>query len=158
MAKSLVSSLSCAHLASRTIELLWGLHIDIGLGKAAWYIRIVFFSLAAIYCFTSWILWISVVRSSGQSSVQQEIEMTEKQPHIPKQVKKSKKSESPEEEDTEETEEGYEIDAPIPNYRQTARFLSTTSLLTMLVFFGTLAYRQLLSGNHTSSDRLTQSP
>jgi hypothetical protein len=156
LSKSLITSLSCAYLASSVIRLLGEWHFDLGLGKISWYTKLAFFCIAILYMIASGFLWLSVMRTSGQSGAQQEIEMAEKQTHShPKQSKKTKIEQS-EEDAQEETEESYEIDPPTPNYRQTTRFITTTSLFAMIIFFGTLAYKQFWAEHDTSNRDLLQ--
>lgn len=151
LTKSLVTSLSCAHLLRRTCQVLKEHHLVMNFGSALFYIDTAFFSIAAIYCLISLLLAALVVKKSSHHSIDQEIEMTEKQASNPEIEKKSTtKPQKSDDEDGEQIEE----DVPLPNYQQMSKFLVTSGLLAMLFFFGSLVYDHFLARRTTCSRHL----
>lgn len=123
-------------------------HLFMDFGSALFYIDTTFFSIAAIYCLISVLLAFLVVRKSSHQSLDQEIEMTEKQASNPETEKK--KAPAPPKSDDDDGEH-LEEEAPLPNYQQMSKFLVTSGLLAMFFFFGTLVYEHFIARKTTRS-------
>ena len=144
--QSLVTSLACAHLLRKACHLLKEYHILMSFGPALFYINTAFFCIAGLYCFVCLFLWLSVLRQNTGRSIDQEIEMTEK----PSTSIEPKPKPSEAEKEGEGNDEAWEVDPPLPNYQQMSKFLATSGLISMLLFFGTLAYEQYWASQTTS--------